>query len=87
MSAREELFRRLSEGGENAEQVEVRTDEDAGVVEVGLEDDDIAVELDPDEARSFSEDLESDARDEGWYHAGQTKPLIEEIEESAERVE
>lgn len=87
MSAREELFRKLSEGGENAEQVDVRTDEDAGVVVMELEDENISVELDPDEARSFSEDLEADARDEGWYHAGQTKPFIEEIEESADSLE
>ena len=85
MSAKEELFQKLSEGGEEAEQVSVEPDEEAGTVEVELEG--TAVELDPDEARSFTEDLEADAKEDGWYHSGQTKPLLEEIEESAERVE
>lgn len=85
MSAKEDLFRKLSEGGENAEQVSVQTDDADGTVELELEE--TSVELEPEEARSFSEDLATDARDEGWYHSGQTKPLIEEIQESAARVE
>jgi hypothetical protein len=85
MSAREDLFRKLSKGGENAEEVSVEADEGDGTVRVELAE--TRVELDPDEARSFSEDLEADARDEGWYHAGQTKPMLEEIEETADRVE
>lgn len=85
MSAAEKLFQRLSKGQENAEQVTVRTDEEAGSVELEMEG--TAVHLDPDEARSFADDLEAYAKDEGWYHAGQTKPLVEEIRESAETVE
>ncbi len=84
MSAKEELFQRLSEGNENAENVTVRTDESAGTIEVAL--DDTVAELTPDEAKSFSMTLEEDARDEGWYHTGQTKPLIKDIQESAEQV-
>ena len=85
MSAREEIFRKLSEGPENAEQVEVRPDESDGTVQVELEG--TSVELDPDEARSFSADLTEDAKEEGWYHAGQTKDLVEEIADSADQVE
>lgn len=84
MSDTDELFERLSEGRENAEDVSVRTDEADGTVELEL--DGTAVELTADEARSFADDLEADAREDGWYHAGQTKPLLEEIEESAARV-
>jgi hypothetical protein len=85
MSAARELFQKLSEGQENAEQVTVRPDEEAGIVELEMEG--TSARLDPDEARAFADDLEADAKDEGWYHAGQTKPLIEEIRESAETVE
>lgn len=85
MSAKEELFRKLSEGGENAEQVSVEADESSGTVQVELTG--TSVELDPDEARSFSADLTADAKEEGWYHAGQTKDLVEEIADSADRVE
>lgn len=85
MSAKEELFRKLSEGGENAEQVSVQADESDGTVQVELEG--TSVELDPDEARSFSADLTEDAKEDGWYHSGQTKDLVEEIADSADRVE
>lgn len=85
MSAKEKLFRKLSDGGENAEQVSVETREDEGTVEVQLKG--TEVELDPDEARSFSADLTEDAKEEGWYHTGQTKDLVEEIAASADRVE
>ncbi|QLD90162.1 hypothetical protein HWV07_14415 [Natronomonas salina] len=85
MSAKEELFRKLSEGGENAEQVSVEADESDGTVQVELEG--TSVELDPDEARSFSADLTEDAKEDGWYHSGQTKDLVEEIADSADRVE
>lgn len=85
MSAKDEISRKLSEGGENAEQVEVRPDETDGTVEVELEG--TSVELDPEEARSFSAELTEDAKEEGWYHAGQTKELVEEIADSADRVE
>lgn len=36
---------------------------------------------------TFSDDLEADAKEDGWYHSGRTKPLVEEVEESAEHVE
>lgn len=85
MSAKEELVRKLSEGGENAEQVSVEPREDEGAVAVELED--TRLELDPDEARTLSADLTADAREEGWYHTGQTKDLVEEIAASADRVE
>ena len=85
MSAKEELFRKLSEGSENAEQVSVQADESDGTVQVELEG--TSVELDPDEARSFSADLTEDAQEEGWYHSGQTKDLVEEIADSADQVE
>lgn len=85
MSAKEQLFERLSEREENAESVSVETNESDGTVDVGLED--LEVRLSPDEARSFTDDLEADAKEDGWYHAGQTKPLIEDIEESAASVE
>lgn len=85
MSAKEELFQRLSEGSENAEQVSVDTDESSGTVQVELEG--TSVELDPDEAREFSADLTADAKEDGWYHSGQTKDLVEEIADSADRVE
>ena len=85
MSAKEELFRKLSEGGENAEQVSVEPREDEGTVQVQLEGTEL--ELDPDEARSLSADLTQDAKEEGWYHTGQTKDLVEEIADSADRVE
>jgi hypothetical protein len=85
MSAKEDLLRKLSEGGENAEQVSVEPREDEGTVEVELQG--TEVELDPDEAREFSADLTEDAKEEGWYHAGQTKDLVEEIADSADRVE
>jgi hypothetical protein len=85
MSAKEDLLRKLSEGGENAEQVSVEPREDEGTVEVELLG--TEVELDPDEAREFSADLTEDAKEEGWYHAGQTKDLVEEIADSADRVE
>lgn len=85
MSAKEQLFDRLSEREENAESVSVETNESDGTVEIGLED--LEVSLSPDEARSFTEALEADAKEDGWYHAGQTKPLIDEIEESAASIE
>jgi len=85
MSAKETLRRKLSEGGENAEQVSVEPREDDGTVAVELEG--TTAELDPDEARSFSAELTEDAKEEGWYHTGQTKDLVEEIAEYAERVE
>lgn len=85
MSAKEELFERLSEREDTAEEVSVEANESDGTVEVAL--DDVEVSLSPDEARSFTEDLEADAKEDGWYHSGQTKPLIDDIEESAESVE
>lgn len=85
MTDRDEIFERLSEGGENAEQVSVRADEEAGAVTVELEE--LSTELDSDEARSFADDLEADARDEGWYHAGQTKPLLDSIRDAADSVD
>ena len=85
MSAKEELFQRLSEDSENAEQVSVETDESSGTVQVALEG--TSVQLDPDEAREFSADLTEDAKEDGWYHSGQTKDLVEEIADSADRVE
>lgn len=85
MSAKDQLFERLSERDENVESVSVETNESEGTVELAL--DDLTVELSPDEARSFTEELEADAKEDGWYHSGQTKPLIDDIEESAESVE
>ena len=85
MSAKEELVQKLSEGGENAEQVSVEPREDEGTVQVELEGTEL--ELDPDEARSLSADLTADAKEEGWYHTGQTKDLVEEIAASADQVE
>lgn len=85
MSAKEQLFHRLSEREDTAEEVSVEANESSGTVEVAL--DDIEVRLSPEEARSFTDDLEADAKEDGWYHAGQTKPLIEDIEETAASVE
>lgn len=85
MSARDQLFERLSEDEDTAEEVSVEANETDGTVEVAL--DDVEVSLTPDEARSFTEDLEADAKEDGWYHSGQTKPLIDDIEETAESVE
>lgn len=85
MSAKEQLFERLSEREDTAEEVSVEPNESDGTVEVELED--VEVSLSPDEARSFTDDLEADAKEDGWYHSGQTKPLIDDIEESAESVE
>ena len=85
MSDRDDLFERLSEGPENAEQVTVRTNRENGTVEVELER--TVVELNPDEAHTFADDLENDARENGWYHAGQTRPFLENVRESADAVE
>lgn len=85
MSAKEQLFQRLSEREDTAEEVSVEANESSGTVEVAL--DDVEVQLSPDEARSFTDELEADAKEDGWYHSGQTKPLIDDIEESAETVE
>lgn len=85
MSAAEELFRKLSRGQGNAEQVAVRPDEAGGTVELEMEG--TEARLDSDEARAFADDLEAYAKDEGWYHAGQTKPLVEEIRETAAAIE
>lgn len=85
MSATEELFQRLSEGDENAEQVSVSSDRESGTVSVELGD--TVAELDSDEARTFAETLRADAKEEGWYRTGQTKTLVEEIQESADAVD
>lgn len=85
MSAPDELFEELTAGTESADQLSVEARGDSG--RVHLEASDIEAMLAPGEARSFADGLEEHAREEGWYHAGQTKPLVEEIRETAATVE
>ena len=72
-------------GEQNAEQIAVREDEEAG--DVTLRAEDREARLAPEEARSFADELEEQAREDGWYHAGQTEPFLDRIREAADAVD
>lgn len=85
MSDADELRRRLEVDEQNAEQISVREDGETSTVTLRAEDRE--ARLDPDEARSFADELEEQARKDGWYHAGQTEPFLDRIRETADAVE
>ena len=82
----DELRGELEREERNAEQVSVEEDEDAGTVTLQV-DDGREIRLDPDEARSFADEIESQAEEDGWYHSGGTEPFVDRVREAAESVE
>lgn len=82
----DELRRELEKEERNAEQVSVEEDEDAGTVTLRV-DDGREIRLDPDEARSFADELQSQAEEDGWYHSGGTEPFLDRVREAAGAVE
>lgn len=85
MSDADELRRRLEMGEQNAEEISVEEDGEDGSVALRAEDEE--ARLGPDEARSFADELEEQAQEDGWYHAGQTEPFLDRIREAADAVE
>lgn len=85
MTDADELRRRLEVGEQNAEEISVQEDGEDGTVTLTTGDEE--ARLDPGEARSFADELEEQAEEEGWYHAGQTEPFLDRIREAADAVE
>lgn len=86
MNDSDELRRELEKEERNAEQVSVEEDEGAGAVTLRV-DDGREIRLGPEEARSFADELESQAQEDGWYHSGGTEPFVDRVREAAETVE
>ena len=84
MSDTDELRHELEKEERTAEQVSVEEDDGAVMLRV---DDGREIRLDPDEARSFADELEEAGQEDGWYHSGQTEPFIDRIREAAAAVE
>lgn len=86
MNETDELRRELEKEERTAEQISVEEDKDAGTVTLRV-DDGREIQLGPDEARSFADELEAEAQEDGWYHSGQTEPFIDRVREAAGTVE
>jgi hypothetical protein len=80
------LRRELEKEERNAEQVSVEENEDAGSVTLRV-DDGREIRLEPDEARSFPDELQSQAEEDGWYHSDGTERFVDRIREATGTVE
>lgn len=82
----DELRRELEKEERTAEQVSVEENESDGAVTLRVSDGrEIRLEL--DEARSFADELQSQAEEDGWYHSGGTEPFVDRVREAAGAVE
>jgi hypothetical protein len=80
------LRRELEKEERNAEQVSIEENEDAGTVTLRV-DDGREIQVEPDAARSFADELQSQAEEDGWYHSGGTEPFVDRVREAAGTVE